>query len=197
MRIIAGSRRRLKLKTLKGDEVRPTSDRIKETLFNMLQNEVPGCYFLDLFAGSGQIGLEAASRGAKYTVLVEHGKQAAACIRENIEHTKLEKECRLLQMDALSALRSLEGKYRFGVIFMDPPYGQGLEKEMLSYLRKSSLADGNTLIVVEADLETDFSYLSQEGYALLKEKKYKTNQHVFLTLAATGDGEAPDGLDGA
>ena len=71
MRIIAGTRRRLRLKTLEGKDVRPTTDRIKETLFNMIQMEVPGCYFLDLFAGSGQIGLGAASRGAKYVVFAK------------------------------------------------------------------------------------------------------------------------------
>ena len=92
MRIIAGSKRRLPLKTVEGKDTRPTTDRIKETLFNMLQNEVYGCYFLDLFAGSGQIGLEALSRGARYAVFVENAKKAAACITENIRFTKSDKE---------------------------------------------------------------------------------------------------------
>ena len=79
MRIIAGTARSLPLKTVAGMDTRPTTDRIKETLFNIIQDEVPGSYFLDLFAGSGQIGLEAVSRGAAYTVFVEHDKKAAAC----------------------------------------------------------------------------------------------------------------------
>ena len=82
MRIIAGTKRRLQLKTLQGKDVRPTTDRIKETLFNMLQDEIPGCYFLDLFAGSGQIGLEAVSRGARFAVFAERSKQAADCIEQ-------------------------------------------------------------------------------------------------------------------
>lgn len=79
MRIIAGTARSLPLKTIEGRETRPTTDRIKETLFNMIHNDMPGCYFLDLFAGSGQIGLEALSRGASYAVFVENNKKAAAC----------------------------------------------------------------------------------------------------------------------
>lgn len=180
MRIIAGSKRRLPLKTLQGRDIRPTTDRIKETLFNMLQMEIPGSYFLDLFAGSGQIGLEAVSRGARYAVFVEHSKNAADCIRENIRFTKSEQECLLLQKDVITALRTLEGKYRFDLIFMDPPYGESLEKEALLYLKDSSLVKEDALIVVEAALTTDFSWLEEAGLTLIKEKKYKTNKHMFI-----------------
>ena len=180
MRIIAGSKRRLPLKTLQGKDTRPTTDRIKETLFNMLQTEIPGCYFLDLFAGSGQIGLEAVSRGARYAVFAEHSKKAADCIRDNIQFTKSEKECLLLQKDVMSALRSLEGRYQFDIIFMDPPYGQLLEKEVILYLKDSSLWKENTLIIAEAELAADFSYLEEAGFVLIKEKKYKTNKHMFI-----------------
>lgn len=180
MRIIAGSKRRLPLKTIEGKDTRPTTDRIKETLFNMLQNEVPGSYFLDLFAGSGQIGLEAVSRGAKYAVFVENAKKAAACITENIRFTKSEKECQLLLMDVIPALRSMEGKYQFDIIFMDPPYEKLLEKEVLEYLKTSSLLKEDTLIIVEASLQTDFSYLEDTDFTLIKEKRYKTNKHIFI-----------------
>ena len=121
MRIIAGTARSLPLKTIEGMDTRPTTDRIKETLFNMLQNDVPGCYFLDLFAGSGQIGLEAVSRGARYAVFVENNKKACTCIEDNIHFTKFDRETKLLQSDVISAIRSMEGKYKFEVIFMDPP----------------------------------------------------------------------------
>ena len=84
MRVIAGSARSLPLKTLEGMDTRPTTDRIKETLFNMIQSEIPGCRFLDLYAGSGAIAIEALSRGAKEAVLVENSKAACACIRENL-----------------------------------------------------------------------------------------------------------------
>lgn len=183
MRIIAGTKRRLRLKTPPGKDVRPTTDRIKETLFNMLQDEVFRCYFLDLFAGSGQIGLEALSRGAEYAVFVERDRKAADCIRENIASVKSEQEALLLQMDVKSALRSLDGKYQFGVVFMDPPYGQALEQDALLCLKDSSLLKEDALIVIEAALGTDFSYLEEIGYRLVKEKKYKTNVHAFVKRA--------------
>ncbi|MBO5372159.1 MAG: 16S rRNA (guanine(966)-N(2))-methyltransferase RsmD [Lachnospiraceae bacterium] len=181
MRIIAGSKRRLPLKTIEGKDTRPTTDRIKETLFNMIQNEIPGSYFLDLFSGSGQIGLEALSRGSLYSVFVENNKKAAACIAENIRFTKSEKESLLLQMDVLPAMRSMEGKHKFDIIFMDPPYGKLLEQEVLEYLQNSSLLKEDALIIVEMALGTDYSYVKDLGYQILKEKQYKTNMHVFLT----------------
>lgn len=182
MRIIAGSKRRLHLKTLDGREIRPTTDRIKETLFNILQDEIYGCYFLDLFAGSGQIGLEAVSRGARYAVFAENNKRAADCIRQNIASTKSEQECLLLQKDVLSALRCMEGKYQFDIVFMDPPYGSLLEQDVLFYLKDSSLLKENSIVIAEAALKTDFSYLAEYGYTIVKEKRYKTNMHIFLTL---------------
>lgn len=180
MRIIAGSKRRLPLKTVEGKDTRPTTDRIKETLFNMLQNEIYGCYFLDLFAGSGQIGLEALSRGARYAVFVENAKKAAACITENIRFTKSDKESLLLQMDVIAALRSMEGKYQFDIIFMDPPYDKELEWEVLEYLKSSSLLKEDTLVITEASLQTDLSYVNELGFTILKEKCYKTNKHIFI-----------------
>ena len=180
MRIIAGSKRRLPLKTVEGKDTRPTTDRIKETLFNMLQNEIYGCYFLDLFAGSGQIGLEALSRGARYAVFVENAKKAAACITENIRFTKSDKESLLLQMDVIAALRSMEGKYQIDIIFMDPPYDKELEREVLEYLKSSSLLKEDTLVITEASLQTDLSYVNELGFTILKEKCYKTNKHIFI-----------------
>ncbi len=180
MRIIAGTARSLPLKTIDGLDTRPTTDRIKETLFNMIQQDVSDCYFLDLFAGSGQIGLEAVSRGAAKAFFVENAKNAAACIQENIRFTKFDDACTLLQMDVISALRTLEGKYRFDLIFMDPPYKKELEKEVLTFLSNSSLVKPSAKIIVEAALDTDFSYAEELGFTVLKEKCYKTNKHVFL-----------------
>lgn len=180
MRIIAGTARRLPLKTVAGMETRPTTDRIKETLFNMIQDELPGSYFLDLFAGSGQIGLEAVSRGAAFAVFVESQKKAVACIEENIRFTKFVRETKVCPQDVFGAMRALEGHYQFDIIFMDPPYGKGLEREVLSYLASSSLLKEDTLILVEAALGTDFSYLENLGFELVKEKNYKTNEHAFI-----------------
>lgn len=180
MRIIAGTARSLPLKTADGMDTRPTTDRIKETLFNIIQDEVPGSYFLDLFAGSGQMGLEAVSRGASYAVFVDNGKKAVACMEENIRFTKFEQQTKLYPMDVLSALRAMEGKYRFDLIFMDPPYGNGFEQQVLSYLSTSSLLKEDTVMIVEAALDTSFDYLKDCGLELLRLKTYKTNEHAFI-----------------
>lgn len=180
MRVIAGSARRVPLKTPDGMDTRPTQDRIKETLFNMLQYELADCVFLDLFAGSGAIGLEALSRGAKQAVFVEQDEKAVSIIRENLKATRLEDRAVIMHCDALSALRRLEGKYRFDFIFMDPPYNHELEKQMLSSLKDSSLIDKESTIIVEASLETSFDYLESIGFIMEKNKKYKTNRHVFV-----------------
>lgn len=180
MRIIAGTARSLPLKTIEGMNTRPTPDKIKETLFNVLQPEIPGCYFLDLFAGSGQIGLEALSRGAEYAVFVENYRKAARCIEENIHFTGFDDRAKLLTSDVMSALRIMEGKYRFDLVFMDPPYQKMYEKEVLEYLAKSGLLKEDAVIIVEASLETEFDYLEEIGYEIFKQKRYKTNTHLFI-----------------
>lgn len=192
MRIIAGKARRLPLRTLPGKDTRPTTDRIKETLFNMLSPELEGAYFLDLFAGSGQIGLEAISRGSAFCVFVENNKKACEVIQDNIAFTKLTNQCRLMHTDCMSALRQLEGKEQFDLIFLDPPYGKELEAEVLQYLTASSIVKAQALIIVEADEHTDFSYAEAMGYEILKEKFYKTNKHVFLSLKHSPENSEAD-----
>lgn len=191
MRIIAGRAKSLPLKTVPGLDTRPTTDRIKETLFNMINSRLPGAAFLDLFAGSGGIGLEAASRGAAKVVFVEQSRKAAACIQENITFTKASGESTLLVMDVMAALRKLEGTETFDLIFMDPPYEKELERKVLEYLVASTLITEDTLIIVEASLATDFSYLAKLGFHVVKCKKYKTNAHLFLQKQAqAGGGQA-------
>lgn len=180
MRIIAGSRRSLPLKTIAGTDTRPTTDRIKETLFNMLQDDVPGAYFLDLYAGSGQIGLEALSRGASFAVFVENVKRAADCIAENIRFTKFEEQSDLMRTDAVSAIARMEGRYTFDLIFLDPPYESGQEVQTLQCLARSSVLKPDTLIIAEAALTTDFSFVESIGLSMVRQKQYKTNQHVFF-----------------
>ena len=181
VRIIAGTARSLPLKTVEGMDTRPTTDKIKETLFNVLQAEVPGAYFLDLFAGSGQIGLEALSRGAAYCVFIENNRKAAKCIEDNIAFTKFDKESRLLVSDVISGLHTLDGRYTFDLIFLDPPYCKGLEEDVLRFLSRSGIMKPDTKIIVEAALDTDFDYLEELGFRIVKEKRYKTNKHVFIT----------------
>lgn len=181
MRIIAGRARRLPLKTISGMDTRPTTDRIKETLFNILNPIIPGCCFLDLFAGSGQIGLEAVSRGAEKSVFVENNKKAALCIEENIKFTKFTEECTVLVRDVVLAIRMMEGKEKFDVVFMDPPYGQKLEAAALRALAESSLITEDSVIILETLPDMDFSDIEEMGYVITREKRYKTNQHVFLS----------------
>ncbi len=182
MRVIAGSARRLPLKTLEGLDTRPTTDRIKETLFNMIAPYIYDCDFLDLFSGSGGIAIEALSRGAGHAVLVEKNPKAISCIKENLAFTKLDGNATLMSMDVFAALSRLNGTRKFDYIFMDPPYNQELEKKVLEYLREMDLLTEQGIIIIEASKETDFSYVEDLGYQLVKEKIYKTNKHIFLEL---------------
>lgn len=180
MRVIAGSAKRMPLKTIPGMDTRPTTDRIKETLFNMIAPYMADCSFLDLFAGSGAIGIEALSRGAKNVVFVEHSKNAVDCINDNLKFTRLEAGAQVMSTDVITALKRLDGMEAFDYIFMDPPYDKELEKNVLEYLKNSKLLAKDGIIIVEASLDTDFSYVDTFGFSVIKEKKYKTNKHVFL-----------------
>lgn len=171
----------MNLETTPGLATRPTTDRVKETLFNMLQPYLADCAFLDLFAGSGAIGIEALSRGAGSAFFVERDPEAIGCIRRNLTHTKLAENAVTAQLDVIEGIRRAEQEERvFDVVFMDPPYRMELERRVLERLANSSVITEDTLIVVEAALETDFDYVSELGYKILREKRYKTNKHIFM-----------------
>ena len=183
MRVIAGTAKRLPLKTVPGDGTRPTTDRIKETLFNMIQHELYETRFLDLFAGSGGIGIEALSRGASKAVFVENNREAVRCIKANLKCTRFLGSAEVLAVDVKQAVKRLEKDNRhFDIIFMDPPYRKGLEEDILSLLIPSSVVHKGTLLIAEAALDTDISYL--EGYpcSIERVKEYKTNRHVFVRI---------------
>ncbi len=180
MRVIAGSAKSLQLVTPDGDQTRPTTDKIKETLFNMLNPYLADAVFLDLFAGSGSIGIEALSRGAREAVFVEKKPKAIACIKKNLAHTHLSERAQLLTCDVRKALQELNGKMTFDIIFMDPPYADGAEKWVLEYLSDSSLLKPGGQIIVEAAKETSFAYASELGFRIMKTKEYRSNKHVFL-----------------
>lgn len=180
MRVIAGTARSMPLRTVPGLDTRPTTDRIKETLFNILQPEIPDCRFLDLYSGSGAIGIEALSRGAAFAAFVEKNPKAAACIKENLAFTKLSSRGRLYKGDVQQVLSSMSCEEPFDVVFMDPPYGQEWERRTLEVLKDSPLITEETLLIIEADLETDFSYLEELGFTIKRRKEYKTNAHMFV-----------------
>lgn len=180
MRVIAGTARSLQLVTPNGDGTRPTTDRIKETLFNILQFDLQEAVFLDLFAGSGGIGIEALSRGAAEAVFVDNSKEAYECIMQNLKHTKMESRGSAYKQDVFVALTMLEYQKKFDIVFMDPPYHKELEQRVLEYLTTSSLVDEDSLIIFEAALDTDLSFLDNLPYEVVKIKQYKTNMHVFV-----------------
>lgn len=187
MRVIAGTARHLPLKAPKGLEVRPTTDKIKETLFNILHWDLPGSVFVDLFSGSGSIGIEALSRGAKKAYFVDNSPRAISCIQENLAFTKLAEHAIVLKQDACSALDDICGRYRtekIDFIFMDPPYDCGHERDALVLLANMPCVTEDTVIIVEASRDTDFTYIPELGFDIIKEKNYKTNKHIFLKKRA-------------
>ncbi len=180
MRVIAGSARRLTLVTPKGNNTRPTSDKVKETLFNILAGELSDINFLDLFAGSGGIGIEALSRGASHCTFVEKDKSAVAAIRRNIATTHFEEQSTIYPYDVMSCLHTIDAGEGFDIVFMDPPYGCGLEKDVLTILAGSDIIKEDALIIAEASSDTSFDYLPQLGFAVSRVKDYRNNKHVFI-----------------
>lgn len=151
MRVITGTAKGRRLKAPKGMETRPTSDRIKEALFNIIGTKVINVNFLDLFAGTGAIGIEALSRGAERAVLVEKNPKTTKIIRENLEITGLSDGAVVMVQEADKALDTLAIKgEQFGIIFIDPPYLKGLEKQSLEKIDRTNLLVPGGLIITES-----------------------------------------------
>ena len=151
MRVIAGSARRLLLVAPSGMDTRPTQDKIKETLFNILQPEIQGARFLDLFAGSGAIGIEALSRGAAEVAFVEHAPRSLACLSRNIAMLKVEAQCRMIRADAYEWL-GRPAETAFDIAYADPPYAVGAEHgyaTMLARLAEGSFVKPGGLFIAE------------------------------------------------
>lgn len=154
MRVIAGKVGGLRLKTTKGLDLRPTLDRVKESIFNILAPQLEGSRVLDLFAGSGSLGIEALSRGAQEAVFVEKNPQAVQVIRENLSHTGLASAARVIKGEALQTLAGL-GPDSFDLIFVDPPYQSGLALAALEWIsEKGILNPGGTLVIETSNRET-------------------------------------------
>lgn len=179
MRVIAGTARSLPLKTPQGLDTRPTTDRIKETLFNILQGDIPGCVFVDMFCGSGGIGIEALSRGARKAYFVENAREPLNCLADNLKFTRFEDRAVVLRQDAAAALSDISEK-EVDILFMDPPYGQEQERRVLEELQNMRYITSDTLIVLETSLDTPVNYAPEIGFSVVREKTYKTNKHVFL-----------------
>ena len=151
MRIISGIARGTKLFTLEGKTTRPTLDRVKESLFNILQNKIIDAYILDLFAGSGALGLESLSRGAKKAVLCDQSREAIKVIKQNVEKTKMQDKVEIINRDYKKCIEMQQEK--FDVIFIDPPYELDIAVKAVDEILKKNLLQDDGLIVLETDRE--------------------------------------------
>lgn len=157
MRVIAGKYRSRKLRAPTGTATRPTSDRLRETLFNVVASSVPGSVWLDLFAGSGAVGIEALSRGADKVYFVESSGPAVRAIRDNLRALEIEEGWKIVDRDAVAALSQLEiENASCDFCFLDPPYRKRQDYErILSFLSESKLLTRNTLVIAEHDKHFD------------------------------------------
>ena len=179
MRVIAGTARSVNLITPKGLDTRPTTDKYKETLFNCLQSYVGNCVFVDLFAGSGAIGIEALSRGAAKALFCDNSREAYDCIKVNLSKTRLSDKAEVYREDASFFLKN-RIKEVPDIIFIDPPFKKHLEKEIIPLLCEKELIGEDTIVVVECDYDADFEFLNDYSLEIFKIKEYKTNKHVFI-----------------
>lgn len=153
MRIITGSAKGTKLFTLEGDATRPTSERAKEALFSMIQFDIEGRRVLDLFAGSGQLGLEAISRGAAYCMFTDASAEAIGIVKKNIEKTHFAEQTKTMITDYRNFLRKSDGREGFDIIFLDPPYASGALTDALLRLHRTKLMHRGCLLVCESENE--------------------------------------------
>ena len=170
MRVIGGSAKGQRLTSLPGDNTRPTMDRVKESIFNMIQLHVPDAVVLDLFAGSGALGVEALSRGGKYCYFVDDFRGSFQVINENLTKTKLSPKAKVLLMDFRRGLKNLEHA-SVDLIFLDPPYQKEFLPEALELIEKDGLLAPGGLIVIEQDKKETLT-VPATGFVLWKEKKY-------------------------
>jgi len=182
MRIISGRARGTKLVTVEGLDTRPTTDRVKEAIFSMLHSDVFEARALDLFAGSGALGLELISRGGNHATFVEQSRQALGCIQKNIEKTHFEEETTCIQSSVEQALERLKGSL-FDIVFMDPPYHKGFIKSTTSQLEQYDILKINGIIVVEHHMNDDEINAVDSVFELVKQKKYGiTGVSVFRRI---------------
>lgn len=152
MRIIAGEAKGRRINAPVGRETRPTSDRVKESIFNILGDRVPGAKILDLFAGTGNMGLEAISRGAEHCIFIDSSKEAIRIIHENINTLKYQDKCEVYNNDAIAAMEILNKRnIKFDIIFLDPPYHKNIITTVLKTLNNTEILNHNGLIIAEHD----------------------------------------------
>ena len=169
MRVITGKARGIQLKTPDGMTTRPTADRVKEALFSIIQFEIPGANVLDLFGGTGQLGIEALSRGAKHAVFVDAGEPACRLIKENLRRTKMEADAQVVRADYMDYLR--RSREKFDIILLDPPYAEVFLENALKSIAEIDILQTGGIIVTERPLGKDLPW-DLEGFERSKDYKY-------------------------
>lgn len=183
MRIISGSRRGHKLYEFEGCDVRPTTDRVKESIFNLIQNYVPQARVLDMFAGSGALSFEALSRGAEYAVLVDSDKRSVELIKKNIHGLKFENLCEVRGTSCFDYVKNCRQK--FDIIFLDPPYNKGFIEPALTAISEYELLSESGIVLLESD-NTDFK---NDFPGLLMEKQRRYGRTFVTVYKRAEDGE--------
>lgn len=182
MRIISGKARGTKLYTLEGENTRPTLDRVKESIFNILQGKIEGAQILDLFSGSGAIGLEFLSRGAERAVLCDKSKEAINIIKKNIEKTHMEERAQVINTDFENCLEKLKNE-QFDIIYLDPPYKTTYILQSLEKIIQLNIAKKESQIIIETDdaerIEKEIENLNIE---IIDKRKYGRATIIFLHL---------------
>ncbi len=184
MRIITGKARGVRLVSPEGDHTRPTAERTKEAVFSMLQFELADADVLDLFAGSGQLGLEAISRGARAAVFCDNSRQATEIVRRNAEKTHLLTQCEIVCLPHRACLERMKGKRQFRLVFLDPPYAAGLIPDTLRLLESEQLlADGAKIVCESAEPEDVFlsDSVLRQRFEVLRAVRYGA---AFVTILA-------------
>lgn len=185
MRIISGSRRGHKLYEFEGMDIRPTTDRVKESIFNLIQSYVPGARVLDMFAGSGALSFEALSRGAVSAVLADSDRRSVDIIKKNAEALKFSELCDIVNGSCFDLLKRC-GKGSFDIVFMDPPYNKGFIEPALAEIAEREILSEDGIVVLESD-NTDFSGEFQ-GLEIVKQRRYgRTYITVYRRAGAHGE----------
>ena len=185
MRIISGKARGTKLYTLDGTATRPTLDRVKESIFNIIQSDIEDSIVLDLFSGSGAIGLEFLSRGAKRAVLCDNSKDAIKIIKQNVQKTHFEENSEIYNMEFTKLIERLQNQ-KFDIIYIDPPYATDFIKISIEKIIEYKLVNENTKIIVETDDETRIlNQIEKMDVEITDKRKYGRATIIFLKYIKT------------
>lgn len=185
MRVISGKARGTKLSSIESLSTRPTLDRVKESLFNIIQNNLRDAVVLDLFAGSGQLGIEALSRGADKAYLCDINRDAAKMIKQNLEKTKLKDKAVVINEDYKKALRTLNTNEKFDIIFIDPPYKEDIAVDsIIDIIHESRLKENGIMIIETDEIERDLREINKiENIKIIDQRKYGRASLIFIKEA--------------